>query len=110
MSIHRKVTTDQGGRYQIASLPMADYRIEVRAQGFQTQIVEGVRLEVARKTAQTFQLQIGNVSEEIVVTPTINLIEQTTISVGQVIDRRTVQEIPLNGRHFTRGQVPTRCR
>jgi len=99
-SIHRKATTDQGGRYQIPSLPMADYRIDVRAQGFKAQIVEGVRLEVARKTAQNFQLQIGDVSEEVVVTPTINLIEQATISVGQVIDRRTVQEIPLNGRHF----------
>jgi len=100
ISIHRKATTDQAGRYQIASLPMADYRIDVRAQGFQTQIVAGVRLEVARKTAQNFQLQVGDVSEEVVVTPTIDLIEQATISAGQVIDRRTVQEIPLNGRHF----------
>ena len=100
ISIHRKTATDQDGRYQIASLPMADYRLEVRAQGFQTQIVERVRLEVARKTAQNFQLPIGDVSEEVVVTPTINLIEQAIISVGQVIDRRTVQEIPLNGQHF----------
>jgi hypothetical protein len=34
ISIRRKATTDQGGRYQIASLPMADYRVDVRAQGF----------------------------------------------------------------------------
>lgn len=57
---------------------MADYRIDVRAQGFQTQIVAGVRLEVARKTAQNFQRQIGDVSEEVVVTPT-NSIEEFTI-------------------------------
>ena len=64
ISIHRKATTDQAGRYQVASLPMADYRIDVRAQGFQTQIVEGVRLEVARKTAQNFQLQVGDVRKK----------------------------------------------
>src|SRR6185369_14953513 len=83
-----------------ASLPVGEYRIEVHGRGFQTLIVQSISLEVGRTVIQNFQLAIGDVSEEIVVTPTTNLIEQATISVGQVIDRRTVQDIPLNGRHF----------
>jgi hypothetical protein len=100
IGVHRKTTTDQDGRYQIASLPVADYRIEARARGFQTQIVEIVRLEVGRTVTQKFQLALGDVAEKVVVTQAMNPIEVTTVSVGHLIDRRTVQEIPLNGRHF----------
>jgi Carboxypeptidase regulatory-like domain len=100
IGIHRQTTTDQDGRYQIASLPVADYRIEAGARGFQTQMVEIVRLEVGRTVTQNFQLGIGDVAEKVVVSPAINPIEHATVSVGHLIDRRTVQEIPLNGRHF----------
>jgi len=100
IGVHRKSATDESGRYQIASLPVGEYRIEVRGRGFQTLIVESISLEVGRTVTQNFQLAIGDVSEQVVVTPNLNPIEQTTVSVGQLIDRRTVQEIPLNGRHF----------
>ena len=100
IAIHRNAATDEHGRYQIASLPVGEYRIEIHARGFQTQIVGTVRVEVGRTVTQNFQLRIGDVSEQIIITPSINLIEQTTVSVGHTTDRRTVQEIPLNGRHF----------
>ena len=38
IGIDRRSTTDDSGRYQIASLPVGDYRLEVKARGFQTQI------------------------------------------------------------------------
>lgn len=100
IGIHRRSVTDDSGRYQIVALPVADYRVDARARGFQTQIVEVVRLEIGRTTTQDFQLRIGDVAEAVVVTPALNLVEQATVSVGHMIDRRTVQEIPLNGRHF----------
>jgi len=63
-------------------------------------IVEVVRAEVGRTITQNFQLGIGDVAEKVLVTPAINPIEHATVSVGHLIDRRTVQELPLNGRHF----------
>ena len=63
-------------------------------------IVAVVRAEVGRTITQNFQLRIGDVAEKVLVTPASNPIEQSTVSVGHLIDRRTVQEIPLNGRHF----------
>ena len=47
-----------------------------------------------------FQLTVGKVAEEVHVTGASPIVESTTISVGAVIDQRTVQEVPLNGRHF----------
>lgn len=100
IGIRRESATDDSGRYQIASLPVGDYRIDARARGFQTQIVETVRLEVGRTITQDFQLSIGDVAEEVVVRSNSNFIELATVSGGHMIDRRTVQDIPLNGRHF----------
>ena len=92
--------TDNEGNYQVAALPVGTYSIEVLAQGFQTQIVENLIVEVARTVVQDFQLKIGDLSQEVTVTATPHLVERTTVSVGHVMDRRMVQEIPLNGRYF----------
>ena len=47
-----------------------------------------------------FQLGVGAVTEAVTVVSETPVIEASTISVGQVINQRTVQDIPLNGRHF----------
>ena len=38
----RVAMTDDSGRYQIVALPVGDYRIELRARGFQTRILENL--------------------------------------------------------------------
>src|SRR2546422_987683 len=57
-------------------------------------------LAAACTVVQNFRLKVGGVAEEMTVTGEAPVIESATISVGQVINQRTVQEIPLNGRHF----------
>lgn len=98
--IERTTETDSAGNYLIASLPVGVYRLEIQAQGFQTVVVNDLVLEVGKVTSQNFQLKVGGVSQEVSITADAGLIETTTSTVGQVINRKTVQEIPLNGRHF----------
>src|SRR4030095_4706624 len=94
IGVTRYTVTDDSGRYQIAALPVGDYRLEVRAQGFQTRILERVRVEVARRVTQDFQLQVSDVSQDVsVTTSSSDLIERATISVGNVIDRERVQTL-----------------
>src|SRR5688572_23242153 len=38
--------TDGDGNYQIAALPVGNYRLEVKAGGFRTEIVDQVNIEV----------------------------------------------------------------
>ncbi|HVF41486.1 MAG TPA: carboxypeptidase regulatory-like domain-containing protein [Pyrinomonadaceae bacterium] len=99
-SAERTAQTDADGNFQFASLLPGVYRLEVQARGFQTQIVAALNVEVARTVVQNFQLTVGNVAQEITVTSDAPVIETATTSVGTVISQRTVQEIPLNGRHF----------
>src|SRR3989442_1665313 len=96
----RTTQSDLRGEFQVVSLPVGVYRLEVRADGFQTKVVKDLRLEVAQTMVQNVRLAIGSLSEELAVVGEAPVIESTTTSVGQVIDQRTVQEIPLNGRHF----------
>jgi hypothetical protein len=98
--LERTVQTDSAGSYQIAALPPGSYRIEVQAQGFSPQILNNVTLEVSSNLVENIQLRVGNVTQEVNVTADAPVIETTTITVGQVINQKTVQEIPLNGRHF----------
>src|SRR5262245_32109069 len=98
--VERVAQTDSGGSYQIAALPAGVYRLEVRSTGFQTQIVETLSLEVGRTVTQDFRMILGDISQEVFVISGANQIERASISVGQVIGQRMVQEIPLNGRYF----------
>ena len=97
----RNGETDSEGNYQIAALPVGNYRVEVRADGFGTKIVEHLDIEVARIIVQDFRLEVGDITQTINVPSDAPLVDAATISVGQVINERTVQEIPLNGRYLT---------
>ena len=100
IGLERVVQTDSEGNYLVAALPVGTYRIEVRAPGFQVQVVESLLIEVGRFVVQDFKLKVGDFSQELTVTPASQALERTTTSVGHVIDQRTVQEAPLNGRYF----------
>jgi carboxypeptidase family protein len=98
--IERAAQTDTDGNYQVAALPVGVYRIEVQADGFGPQVASGVIVEVSRIVVQNFQVKVGGVTQEVNVTADSQVIETATVTVGQVINQKTVQEIPLNGRHF----------
>ena len=98
--LERFVETDSEGIYLAAALPVGAYRVEADATGFQIQIVESLIIEVGRAVVQDFNLRVGDITEEMIVTPTGNLIDRATVSVGHVVDRRIVEEAPLNGRYF----------
>ncbi|HSE18687.1 MAG TPA: carboxypeptidase regulatory-like domain-containing protein [Pyrinomonadaceae bacterium] len=100
IGVERVATSDSNGRYEIAALPVGDYTVAVSAVGFKQQVVERLRIEVGRRVTQNFELEIGNVSEQVTVTSANDDIERSTMSVGHVINGRAVQEIPLNGRYF----------
>lgn len=93
--------TDAAGAYLIPSLPIGIYRLEISAANFQTKVVSNLKLDVATSVTQNVELKVGEASEKIEIVADAAIIQTTTNSMGQVINDKTVQEIPLNGRHFT---------
>jgi hypothetical protein len=97
--LERAALTDEAGQYAAASLPPGHYEVVAHLEGFTDQKRE-VDLGVAQTIAVNFLLSVGAIAENVTVTGASPIIETATVSVGQVMAERTVQEIPLNGRHF----------
>jgi hypothetical protein len=97
----RTVTADDEGRYHVDAIPPGVYELRVAAGGFKSAVVEALTFDVGRTVMHDFQLDIGNTSETVLVTSERPLIDRATTVVGHVVTAETVQEIPLNGRHFT---------
>src|SRR5678815_591706 len=105
IGVKRVAITDNVGRYQFPGLPVCDYHLKIRAKGFKEQIVQSSRVEVAQRLTQNFQLQVGDISERVVVASSNSLIEQTTVSVGHVIDQRMVHD-PVSYTHLRAHETP----
>ena len=99
-STSRRVVTDESGRYQLVGLNLGTYRVEVTGVGFQKQLIESLTLTIGQIVNQDFQLKVGDVSQVVTVTSEHEMLEQTTMSVGHVVDQKMVQDLPLNGRYF----------
>jgi carboxypeptidase family protein/TonB-dependent receptor-like protein len=96
----RAVQSDATGMYLAPALPVGTYRIEVKAPGMQTTVVSDVVLQVGMTVRQDVNLKVASTSETIEIRATAPVIVESPVSVGSVVNQRTVQEIPLNGRHF----------
>src|SRR4051795_1388464 len=100
LGVERTTQTNSTGSYEVPALPPGTYSVQVQMTGFETQVAKNLVLQVSQNSVQNFGLKVATTSEVVTVEATAPLIESTTITVGQTINQRTVQEIPLNGRHF----------
>jgi hypothetical protein len=94
----RTGVTDGQGRYRVPNLPVGPYAVQVSLTGFRTELRSGITLTVGREAVVDFVLQVGAVAEQIVVTGEAPLINTTTSEVSGLVDQKTINDLPLNGR------------
>src|SRR5207249_480606 len=70
-------------------------------QGFQTITQTNVVVNVGTDVVFNFNLKPGAVSQTVEVEATIPVLQTQNAAVGQVVDSRSVNDLPLNGRNFT---------
>jgi len=98
--VERSTVSDGTGNYTAPSLQPGDYTVAVSAAGFAKYTMQRVTLEVDGHVTVNARMALASTGEVVQVEGAPPAIETQTITVGQVIDQKTVQEIPLNGRHF----------
>lgn len=92
--------TNETGIYTVSILPPGQYRLQVSKTGFKTLIKADIVLNVQSALVINFTLPLGAASESVTVDAGTTTINTTDGSVSTVIDRKFVENIPLNGRSF----------
>jgi len=96
----RTAISDERGDYTVTLLPIGTYRIQSELPGFKKGIAENIKVNVNDRLRIDFTLQVGAVSDQLVVSESAPLVQSETSSVGKVIDSQKIAELPLNGRRF----------
>src|SRR5262249_3051622 len=98
-SERRTAETDPRGTYQFVNLVPGAYRIEIEKTGFLRVVRTDIQVQVQAAVRIDAVLQIGSVSETIEVTAATPMLQAETAWISHVVEGRTVQDMPLNGRN-----------
>lgn len=97
--LSRSATTNTSGEYSIASLPVGNYKVEIKAGTFQPQ-TRSIPLTVGQSATLDFSLIPGQVEQQVSVTTEAPLVETTRTSTDTVIEQAQIKNLPVNGRQF----------
>jgi hypothetical protein len=98
--VRRQSTTNGDGAYHIEGIDPGKYDATVQAKGFKTLTRENVVFQVGDKAQIDFKMQVGDTGQTVTVDGSGLQINTTDASVSTVVDRKFVENLPLNGRSF----------
>jgi len=98
--VQMTLSTNGEGEYVASPLRIGRYKVTVEKAGFKKAVSEVVQLDVQGRIAINIGLQVGQQTEEVLVTGAAPLLETETSELGQVVDQKRVSNLPLNGRNF----------
>ena len=93
-------TSNSDGAFNIPRVPIGTYNVKVEQQGFTTMTQSHIALEMNQVARLDFTLQVGSLSQTVEVTASEPLLETQDTSLGQHIDARTNEELPLATRNY----------
>src|SRR5437660_9009679 len=101
--LERTTATSGDGSYAVPELPIGTYSVTVSQSGFQTFVVTGVAVDMATERRVDAALKTGEVATRVEVSAeTLPLVETTSNDLGGVITAQTVENMPVNGRDYTK--------
>jgi hypothetical protein len=100
--VERVVQTNEVGNFRVFPLNPGAYTVMAATSGFKTQIRDGVVLQVSEIVEVDFVMELGEVTETIEVTGAAPIMQTQEASVGNVVNTRDLERLPVNQRNFTR--------
>lgn len=95
----RSVRAGDDGRYQFLDVEPAVYDLVFSAAGFAELRYNAIKVEPNRNLQLDATLPAAGATEEVTVTASQELVERSAPTLGTTVDRRRVQDLPLNGRN-----------
>src|SRR5438046_8456478 len=93
--------TDTLGAALFFQLKPGQYELEVEAPGFRKTAIGDIRIQVGQRARVDVTLQVGQINEAVTVSAaSATLLNAESAALGQVLDQRSIIDLPLSGRHF----------
>lgn len=115
-ALTQKAESNEAGVYVMPALPIGRYDVSVSRDGFQTVRFPAIDLSAGSRAKLDVTLKLGAVNEVVEVISELPVLEAETSSLGQVVENKTITQMPLNGRNYQRlavlapGVLPSRAR
>ncbi|MGA7080454.1 MAG: carboxypeptidase regulatory-like domain-containing protein [Terriglobales bacterium] len=96
----RTVATDASGDYAAPELQPGVNKVRAEAKGFNAVERVNIVVEVAQDLRVDISLPTGQVSETVVVTDEVPLVNTTSATLGGTLSNAEINDLPLNGRNY----------
>ncbi len=97
----RSTVTGEDGRFVLAGLPIGNYEVRVKHDGFRTAVRPDVHLVVGEPLSLRFELQVGELGQEIRVAADSPLVNTSNGELSYLVSEGAIEQLPLNGRNYT---------
>jgi len=98
--IQLTLSTNNEGEYVASPLRIGQYSVTVEKQGFKKAVAEPVQVNIQDRVGVDFKLVPGMATEVVTVSSERPQLETDTSELGQVVDSRRINALPLNGRNY----------
>lgn len=95
-----ETVSNDAGFYSFPTLIIGRYKLEAELEGFQKFEQTGIKLDIGADVRVNVSMQVGNISDVITVEANVEQVNTTDATLGQVINEKIIQRMPLNGRNF----------
>ena len=96
---HQTVTGAFGG-YEFLNLIPGNYKVDVELVGFKRATKEPIEVTVAGAVRADISMQVGEMTQSVEVQATAALLQTENANLSQVVNGRSVEELPVNGRNI----------
>jgi carboxypeptidase family protein len=97
----RETVTNETGNYRVEPLQPGRYTVSAELPGFKKEVRSNVQVEIDARVRIDFAMQVGGVTEVVDVVGVAPIVQSDDSQIGQVIEQRKIEELPLNGRNFS---------
>lgn len=92
------LTTSDSGFYTSQPLQVGQYSVSVEREGFASAAIRNLTVDAAAHVQANLTLQVGKASTNVTVLATPPVMDTADAAVGNTIDTRDAQQLPVNGR------------
>jgi hypothetical protein len=95
------VTSDSAGQFVFELLPPGEYSARAVAPDMSPQLTPKLQVDAGATTEIEFKLLVGGAKEMVTVSGEPPMVETQSNAVSSLVDKRAIEELPLDGRRFT---------